>query len=547
MNQVKYLFIIIVILILFSCNKGKNSIPDKVENRSELNCNRPVNGGVICLDTFPVDSLNFIGSTVNSTSNIIYLLADALVTQDVNLKYVPQLAKKWEIKDDQEVVFYLRKDVEFHDGCKFTADDVIFTFHASLTADFPQADYPEIFSIVKKCEKLGDYRVKITYKKKTYDLLAPFVNFFILPKHLYDTKKYTLNNNPANDKPIGTGPFKFVKWDKNSQIVLEANKEYYNGSPYIDKLVFKVLEPGTMKFKMLMNNELDIISLSSVDWQYKTKSQDFMDNYYKLKYHTLGVYFIGWECKNSLFSDERVRQAMAYCVDLSRFNDKIQFGLYTPAATPLHLDVRYCARDLKPYSYSLKKASELLSKAGFFENKSGVLVDKNGNQFCFNIIISINNKSLMPFLEYMQENLSKIGVKMNILLNEEATYLSKLQKKDFDAYLGGIGTSDDPVFLNYIFGKTGMKIGINHMSYINKKIEKLFEKLKNEMDVTVRQKYFVEIQKIIYEEQPWLLLYYPASLVAVNNRIKGIEPSPLGIFQVYPGFKNVYIAKEKDN
>jgi len=543
MKNPSLLFLILPLILLCACAKEKDIKNDNLKVKNDLICNKPVYGGTLHLDNIPIDSLNFIGSNSTSANIVIFQLADGLVSQDTKFNYIPMLAERWEVKDSQEVVFYLRKNVEFHDGYPFTADDVVFTFHASLTADFPWGNYAQLFSNVKKCEKIDDYTVKIIYKEKTYDTVGPFVNFFILPKHLYDTKKYTLNNNPANFKPIGTGPFKLGKWEKNSQIVLEANDKYFGGRPYIDKLVFKVLNPDAMRFNMLINNEIDIVPLSSVEWKFKTNSKEFKTNFYKLRYYTLGVFFIGWNCKSSMFSDKKVRQAMAYSVDLFKYNKKVKFGLFKPAATPLHLEVKYCAKDLKPYPYSIEKAKELLFQAGFKENEKGILVDKKGKKFVFNIVASTYSKSFVSFLEYMQGNLAKLGIKMNILLYEDSVYMSKLKNRDFDAFLGGIGTSDDPSFLNYIFGEAGIKLGFNNMSYVNSKCEKLFKKLVKEMDIDLRRKDYLEIQKIIYEDQPWLYLYYPPSLVAINKRIKGFVPSPLGILQTYPGLKDVYISE----
>lgn len=539
----KLLKIIFILLFLVSCKSEMNSKKSTEENKPQVNKKESKYGGTLYLDTTPCRSLNFLdGDTVN-VNDIIFQIADSLVSQDNMLNYQPRLAEKWDLLSNTEILFHLRKNVKWHDGYTFSADDVIYTYFASLTADFPWGDYTSAFTDVKSVEKLDNFTIKVTYKYDVYDLVSAFVDFFILPKHIYDTKKYTLINNPANFNPIGTGPFKFEKWEKNSQIVLTANEDYFNGRPFVDKLVFKVLEPSAMTYNMLLNNELDIVSLSPVDWKFKTNTDQFISKFYKLRYYTLGVFYLGWNCEQKWFKNKKIRKAMTYCVDLNEFNNNVKFGLYKPAATPLHLDVRYCAKDLKIYAFNLEKATQLLEESGFKKNANGLLVDKNGKQFEFEVIISSLSKSFESLLEYMQSNLQKIGVKMSIKLLEDSIYSEKLRNHDFDAFLGGIGTSDDPIFLDYVFSKKAIKNGVNYMQYINDDVEKLFSALEKEINPNKREEYFMKIQRILHEDQPWLILYYPPSLLGVNKRVKDLIPSPLGLMQWYPGLKNVYLAE----
>jgi peptide/nickel transport system substrate-binding protein len=548
----KKISILIVLIFILGCNVQKNSLnrssSNAKDNKQKVVKLNPSFGGTVQLDGVPVDSLNFIGSTDSFTNTIIHLLADSLVSQDDKLNYVPRLAEKWDIRDNKTIIFFLRKNVRFHDGVPFTADDVVFTYNASLTADFPWGTYEDDFANVKTVKKIDDFTVKVVYKNPTYNLVQTFSDFFILPKHIYDTKKYTLSTNPANLRPIGTGAYKLFRWDKGAQIVLVANKDYFNGRPYIDKLVFKVLDSGAMKFNMLLNNELDLVSLSSVEWKFKTNSPEFLSRFYKLRYYTLGVFYLGWNCKNKFFKNKLVRKAMAYCVDLHNYNKKVQFGLYRPAPSPVHINAKYFADDLKICPFKLDKASELLKKAGLFKkNKDGILIDKKGNPFEFNMLISSGSKSFLSFLEYMQQNLLKVGVKMNIKVLEYSLYSAKLRKREFDGYLGGISTGDDPIYLDFIFSKKAMKNGMNYMSYVNDKCEQLFTKLETELNPKEREKYFKEIQHILYDEQPWLPLYYPSSKLAVNKKVKNIKPSPYGIFQWYPGFQKAFVVEEKNN
>jgi len=159
------------------------------------------------------------------------------------------------------------------------------------------------------------------------------------------------------------------------------------------------------------------------------------------------------------------------------------------------------------------------------------------------MLINSGFKSFVSFLEYMQQNLLQIGVKMNIKVVEYSVYQTKLRKRNFDAFLGGISTGDDPIYLDFLFSKKAMRNGMNFMSYVNPKCELLFKKLETELNPQVRSKYFKEIQHILYDEQPWLTLYYPSSSLGVNKKIHNLKPSPYGIFQWYPGFQKVFVKE----
>ncbi len=506
---------------------------------------QPVNGDWLITTTGPISTLNFLEAYSTDQLDVVYLLSDPLVTYDANLHVVPRLAKSWEISDDHlRLTFHIQKGVRFHDGVPLTADDVIYTYEKSLDPSVLWGTYRQAFQNVEKITKTDNYTIVVHFRNPAANPLSAFEDFFILPKHVYDTKKYNFDNNPANLHPIGSGPYLLEKWEKGVEIVLRANPDYFAGRPYLDKIVFKIIDRNAMTFDMLLKGELDLTPISTVEWQYRTRSPEFRENFQKRKYYLLAFYLMSWNEKNPFFRIKEVRQAMAYLADRASFNKTAFFGLFKVAASPVHPQSPFFNPLVKPYPFNPAKAVKLLEKKGIVDrNGDGVREDEKGRPFRFTYLVSSSDKRGATWGEFYQAILSQNGIDMRIRVVDNAKFQELTNNGEFDACFRGWLTGADPDFMISLFMTRKGKNSFNDNDYSNPELDRILEETEHALNCERRKTLFLKAQEILHEDQPDLFLYYPAALVAVQNRFRACQTSPSGMFRCYPGILKTYVPK----
>ncbi|MCX7831093.1 MAG: ABC transporter substrate-binding protein [Acidobacteria bacterium] len=245
----------VIFLFQFSCSKEstsqkqtskkpalQTSLPsDKQIFLKEYEGKAPEFGGAFrrALPSEPV-TLNPVVAA-DMTSYLVYKwIFDPLFDMDKDMRITPVLVESYDFSEDGLLLtLNLRKDVKWHDGKQFTADDVIFTFDAINDKSVEAINKRAAFEKVAEYKKVGDYKVLIKFKEQYAPAIYDFV-MYIVPKHIYDYPKgkgEKFNSHPFNTSPIGSGPFKFVSWKRGESVALKANKEYFNGSPFIEDLI----------------------------------------------------------------------------------------------------------------------------------------------------------------------------------------------------------------------------------------------------------------------------------------------------------------------
>ncbi|HRU39631.1 MAG TPA: ABC transporter substrate-binding protein, partial [Candidatus Goldiibacteriota bacterium] len=245
-------------------------------------------------------TLNPVLASDSSSSDITSLVFNGLVRYDKDLNIQGALAERWEISPDSKTItFYLRKGVKWHDGEEFTSRDVKFTYDSFMNPAVKTA-YRSIFEPVASVETPDRYIVKVRYKY----VFAPALQYWgmeIIPYHLLKDKD--LNTAEFNRKPVGTGPYKFVKWITADRIELEANPEYFEGKPYISRYTYRIIPDQSVQFMELLSGAIDMMTLTSDLFFTKADSPKFRKNYNKYKVPVFQYVYCGYNMKNPLFAD----------------------------------------------------------------------------------------------------------------------------------------------------------------------------------------------------------------------------------------------------
>jgi peptide/nickel transport system substrate-binding protein len=536
LKTILFIFFILAQGGLWGCSQ---SDPGNVVTRSSDA--RPAYGDIMVEGSIG-DASNLLPvlSSDNTSHQIASMIFNGLVKYDKDLNIVGDLAESWKVSNEGLMItFHLKKGVKWHDGYPFTAEDVLFTYQVTIDPRTP-TPYAGDFLKVKTVEVLDSHTLRVTYDKPFAPALMSWSNA-ILPKHLLQGKDIT--TSPLARHPVGTGPYMFKEWKPGQKIVLVSNPDYFEGRPYIDGYVMRIIPDMATMFLELRANGIDRMGLTPLQYMRQTENNLFRRNFNKYRYLSFSYTYLGYNLKNPMFADKRVRQAIACGINRDEMIEGILLGLGKPATGPFKPGTWVYNPNVKTYPYDPAKAKELLAQAGWRDTDGDGILDKNGQPFVFEIITNQGNEVRSKCAEIIQRRLGELGIKVKIRVLEWAAFVNDfINKRRFDATILGWTIPLDPdIYDVWHSSKTGPQ-ELNFVSYKNAEVDDLIEKGRGTFDQGKRKKYYDRIQEILAEEQPYTFLYVPDALPIIHARVRGVEPAPLGIGY---NFIKWYVPKEE--
>ena len=490
-------------------------------------------------DTFIQASIGDISGlipslTSDASSNEIGgLIYDGLVRQDKDLNIVGAMAESWTFsKDCLELTFKLRRDVKWQDGQPFTAADVLFTYRTMINPKTP-APFKEGYLQVKDVETPDPYTVRVTYAKPYARAIETWADY-VLPKHLLEpyVADGKLRESPQNRLPIGTGPYRFQEWRTGEKVVLVANQTYYDGRPYIGRVVYRVIPSQATIFLELKAKAVDYVrTLTAFQYTRQTDYPAFRKAFNKFKYPSAYYTFFGFNLKDPRFADRRVRRAFAHAINKHELIDGVVLGLAREANGPIRPGTWAFTDDVRRYEYDPEKARQLLAEAGWKDRDGdGIVQDKDGKPFRFTLLTNQGNDERKKVAEIIQQRLHDVGVKVEIQVIEWAAFIKEYVKpRRFDAVILGLGTGVDPdQYVVWHSSQTGPD-QMNRTGYANPEVDRLLEQGRSSCDRKDRVQYYHRIQEMLAEDLPMLFLYFKDELPVVSSRVHGIKVAPAGI------------------
>jgi peptide/nickel transport system substrate-binding protein len=524
MRTFRLLFFLSLIIISFTaCDKKPAAV-----KAQPLSAKQPAYGDILVRGEIG-DASNLIpllasDSPSHSIAGMVY---NGLVKYDKDMNIVGDLAESWDITAKGLVItFHLRKGVKWHDGQPFTAADVLYTYQVTVDPKTPTA-YAEDFRAVKKAEALDDYTFRVTYDKPFAPALISWSSS-ILPRHLLSGKDIT--KSPLARHPIGTGPYKFKEWVAGQKIVLVSNPDYFEGRPYIDGQITRIIPDTATMFLELRAQNLGMMGLTPLQYTRQTENNLFKNNFNKYRYLSFAYTYLGYNLKNPLFTDKRVRQAISYAINKDEIISGVLLGLGKPATGPYKHGTWAYNDKVKIYNYSPQKASELLREAGWTKLNSDGVLEKDGKPFVFEIVTNQGNDTRQKCAEIIQRQLAEVGITVKIRILEWSAFVTNfINKRRFDAVILGWTIPLDPDAYDVWHSSKTKPEELNFISYNNKEADKILEKGRSTFDQKERKKYYDRFQEILAEDQPYTFLYVPEALIITHNRFRGIEPAPIGL------------------
>jgi peptide/nickel transport system substrate-binding protein len=455
------------------------------------------------------------------------LIFNGLVKYDRDIKLTGDLAESWDVKNNGlRIIFHLRKDVRWQDGEEFTADDVVFTYKTVTDPNVP-TPYASEYGPVKTVEALDRYTVEVNYSEPFAPALESWV-MGILPRHILEGKDITKEKYTRN--PVGTGPYRLKEWVTGQMIVLEANDEYFEGRPGIDRYVSRVLPDKATMFLELKSGGIDYMGLDPMQYKLQASTEQFNSYFQKFRYPAFAYTYMGYNLLDPRFRDRRVRRAMTHAIDKSDIIKGVLLGYGTPCTGPFPPESWAFNPNVRDPEYDPDKATRLLKEAGWERGESGLL-EKDGERFSFTVITNHGNDMRLKTAQVIREHLAKVGIEMNIKVLEWQAMLHEfVDKKRFEAIIMGWGLGRDPdAYIIWHSSKTA-EGEFNHISYSNDEVDSLLIEGRRTFGLEKRKKIYNRVHELLAEDQPYTFLFVPDALPVLHKRFRGVEKAPIGIW-----------------
>ena len=467
---------------------------------------------------------------VGQTASKIY---DGLLEYNFDLSPRPCLAKSWNVSPDGlTITFNIRKGVKFHDGHPMTSEDVRYSIMEVLIKYHARGGK---FKIIESIQTPDDHTVLIKLKSSSPALMMAFSGYEspIIPKHLFAGKD--IKNHPLANKPIGTGPFKFVEWKRGQYMRFDRNPDYWSpGQPYFDRIVVQTIPDSATRSAVLEKGDFQLAGFGAVP-NNDAKRLGALPN---LIVTTKGyenfspISELDFNTKVKPFNNKKVRQAVAFCIDRKFVIENIWFDFGKIATGPINSNFEaaglYTSK-VKNYDVSnrIEVATRLLDEAGY-PRKS------DGYRFEITHDITPYGGEWKSFGEYTVQQLDKIGIKARLRVEDVATWLKRIYTNyDFTLSSNWLNTFADPVLgVHRLYHSNAIKPGTvfkNASRWSSPLTDKLMDMASVEPDQEERGALYQAFQKILVEEVPVTWIHEIQFPTVINAQYKDVITSAIGI------------------
>lgn len=461
------------------------------------------------------------------------LIFNGLVGISERQEVVPELAQRWEAsRDGRTYTFFLRKDVTWHpkpgeEARPFTASDVVFTYNIMMN---PKTITPlkVRYEFIEKVEKLDDYTVQFTLKRPVLNALAKFT-FKIIPRHGPANPLYLTREDPFVQHPIGTGPYMLKTVTADREIVLVANDRYFKGRPHIDQITAKPFADQNILTQALTFNAIDMIVLVNP----RSIAEIQGDKRFILQpYNALSYSFFGYNLRNPLLADKRVRQAFGYAVNRQEMLDAFFNGQGTIISGPFAPGSWAYNLDVQPLPFSPQKAQALLREAGFKPGPDGIM-QKDGKKLSLTLAVPIEKESeaVKRVVLAFQNYLKNVGVAVKVDFKEWQSWKeSVFADHNFDIVYAS-WVFDDSADISSLFHSAEIGPWKNNFgAYSNPEVDALIVESKLTLDYEKRRTINRKLHALLAEEAPYTFLWTLTNYTAYNKKLQHVAIHPYKFF-----------------
>jgi len=562
--------VLLILILLTGCEGNMENLQGSYEtNLDDIDQYEPEYGGEIVLPVTNINSLNPL--IVNNKSYYYFskLIFESLFEYDENFNIVNQLVESYSFKNNNTINIKLKDNIHWHDGEKLTAYDVAFTINAIKYSD-DNSTYKRLWKAYVgnfNGYNLNNFMEPIVIDELTLDIVFGFefshmldvLTFPVIPRHIFvdnaeNKKAYERALDVDDYVPIGTGPYKFVSYEKYKKIQLEANENYREGRPYIDTVIGMILDDKELALIAFETGRIDLAFSEGVDWEkYAQNKQINIIEYISQNYE-----FLGFNFSSEAFSKygRRLRRAIAYGINRQEIIENVYLGHATQIDVPIHPNCWLLSDEANIYGYNIDMAKKELENMGWKDvDSDGYYENAEGNDVVLALTTNSYNNLRLKTADIIVENLKEVGIQVikdyeenipdNLTEEDKENQWIELNEKlgqgDFDMVLLGWNLSPIPE-LSFAFHSSQIESNTNFIRYSSEKMDKALFEAYTASNLEDKLNAYKDIQGIFLEELPYVSLYFKNEALLINSKIKGdIDPT---FYDLYRNIEKWYIPKD---
>ncbi len=465
------------------------------------------------------------------SSQVVVNIFETLVRyKEGSFDIEPCLAESWKVSDDGLVwQFQLRRNVLFHDGTRFNADAVLFSFQRQMDSSFPFRfgdfeAWDPLFGMIKTIRALSEYDVEISLNEP----YAPFLSNLTLDQAgIVSPTAVKKWQESFFENPIGTGPFVFDKWFHEDRIIITANENYWDKRPFLDTVIFRTIEDNTLRMAELKRGNLHFVRESESD---NFSIITGLSSLKIIQTPVMDITYLAMNTQRHPFDDVRVRLALASGFQKERLIRYVYQDRVTVATTPLPKEMWGFNDTLHDYAYDPSKTADLLREAGYPRGLD------------IHVLIPQGNLEQLKFMQLVRENLLPMGINLLIEIMDWKQLIETAQNGEHEALVatweGDTGDPDN--FLYVLLDRDNARLGGENLAfYTNDSLHAILTQARKTEFLPVREKLYKQAQEIIHCDVPWIPLWHSKSVWILNEKIRNCVPGPSSQVR----FQHVYFKK----
>ncbi|MEO8035612.1 MAG: ABC transporter substrate-binding protein [Acidobacteriota bacterium] len=530
------------ILLSLSCT-GEKPRPAEA---SVVDDSVPRDGGTILrrLES-DVTTLNPVMAGSTYDRRVANFLFAPLLNLDASLRPIAGVADTWEVSPDgKSYTFHLNPKATFSDRSPVRASDVLFTLKkiadpateaAQLAGSFEQIDLPN-------CVVKDDHTLVLAFKGALASQLIQFNNLPILPERVYNRPDF---KTAFTDTAVGSGPYRLVRRIPGKEILMERREDYWSTKPHIKSVLWKVVVDSQTALSAVKRGDLDETMITSDMWARESVRPELQRTLDFRRSYTLNYNFVGWNTRDPLFTDKRVRHALAMCVDLRAIINNLYRGTARAMSGPFTPDQWAYNPAVPVIEFDPPGARRLLASMGWLDSDGDGILDHDKKPFAFDMVVTAGTPVTLEFAQLYQAGLKEAGVKMNIVVIDPSVFFQRVFSGNYQAVYMSWELDPDPDPFSLFHSSQIPPHGQNLVYYSNPEADRLLEEGRRTLDVSKRIPIYQRLHQLLADDQPYTTTVQVSVKYAVRKRVRNVRDSKgWGILLWYPGEFDWWLAED---
>ncbi len=453
---------------------------------------------------------------------------EALVSRDHSTYgFRPALAESWSFsRDGRTLLFQLRRGVTFHDGKPLTSKDVVFTLSRVMDPQVTAGSLRASLTSLAGWRAEGASKVVLQFRRPAWRVLEVLSHVPVLPRHVYGSGD--LNVHPANRRPVGTGPFRFVRWEPGNFIRFERNEAYWGRKPCLRRIVFRFVRSRTKALELARAGEVDLVASllpeQACGPSAPARRKEVSRRFRLVVSHPVQVHVILVNHRNPILADVRVRRALLMLIDRQAMVRELFCGYAQVVSGPYWFRGPGYDHSVQPWPHDPERARRLLAAAGWRDTDGDGILDRHGRRLSLGYLRIMESALQRRMLPVLLESFRRAGIAVRVESLPWSKVLQRLRAHRFDM-VDIKWASDVDQDLFQLYHSSQCDAGANYGCYSDPEVDSLLEKAHTEGDATVRHALEQKLHRLFHERLPALFLFAPAELSLVSRRFSGTEPS----------------------